>query len=242
MDPTSPNQSLINYSVSGIVIAMNYLSVPEAAAIIGVTDRRVRAMIANGLLAAERIGGRWLLPDTQVDRMAAAPRKPGRPYSPAHAWGLLAIAADRATPWLADRDRRRLSETLSSTTIEDLAPALRRRAELRPWFVHPGVLTDFTADDRTVAAGPSATSRLSYNGPTHLYVSASATDALLSEYRPITDAADPNVIVRIVHGVWPFTEGESVAWPVVVAVDLLEERSDVRARRVAHEILESSHA
>jgi excisionase family DNA binding protein len=221
---------------------MSYLSVPEAAAIIGVTDRRVRAMIADGLLAAERIGGRWLLPDTQVDRVAAAPRKPGRPYSSAHAWGLLAIAADRATPWLAGPDRRRLSTTLASTSIEDLAPALRRRAELRRWFVHPGLLADFMADGRTVATGLSATSRLSYNGPTHLYVRASTIDALRSEYRPITDATDANAGIRAVHGVWPFAEGESVAWPIVVAIDLLDEQSDVRARRVAHEILEGSHA
>lgn len=214
----------------------------EAASMIGVTDRRIRAMIADKLLTAERVGGRWIVTDTEVARLTAAPRRPGRPYLPAHAWGLLAIAGGRLTPWLSDPGRRRLVGTLEETSIDDVAPALRRRADPYHWYVHPGLLTDFVADPRTVVSGLGATGRLRHEGPDLLYVSVADIDALRSEYQPLLDAANPNATVHVVHSAWPFLKGEQVAWPAVVAVDLLDLSLDVRAQRVARDILERSGA
>ncbi|MEN8235678.1 MAG: excisionase family DNA-binding protein [Actinomycetota bacterium] len=221
---------------------MGYMSVQDAADVIGVTDRRIRAMIADGVLGAERVGDRWLLNNSEVDRLHATRRQPGRPYSPPHAWGLLAIAGGRPTPWLSGSENARLAGILESSSIEALAPSLRRRAESHHWYVHPGVLTDFVADRHTVVGGPGAAHGLRYGGPEHLYVPADSVDALRSEYRPLVDAENSNTIMRIVHSAWPFLEGEQEAWPIVVAVDLLDHPLDVRAQRVAREILEGSDA
>lgn len=218
---------------------MSPLSVNETAAILGVSDRRIRTMISDGLLSAERVGGRWILADTEVARSEALRRKPGRPYSPAHAWGLLAIAGSRDPVWLSGAEVRRLTSVLAATSIEDLSPALRRRADPHAWYVHPGLLADLITDERVVVGGHGATQKLRHTGPDALYISAASIDALIAEYQPTLDAKDPNVIVLAIPGAWPFRPGEHVVWDAVAAVDLLEMANDDRARRVAREILEA---
>jgi excisionase family DNA binding protein len=233
---------LYNYSAVGIVIDMSSLSVAEAAAVLGVSNRRIRAMIADGLLAAQRVGGRWVLTDTEIARSAALRREPGRPYSPAHAWGLLAIAGDRSPSWLSGAEQRRLTAVLAKASIEDLSPALRRRAEPHGWCVHPGLLNDLASDERVVVGAHGATRKLRHAGPGALYISADGLDTLREEYQPTLDAASPNVIVLAIHSAWPFRPGEHVVWDVVAAVDLLDQASDDRALRVAREILETANA
>jgi excisionase family DNA binding protein len=225
-----------------MVVDVSSLSVNEAAAALGVSDRRVRTMIADGLLAAERVGGRWILTDTEVARSKALRRKPGRPYSPAYAWGLLAIAGSRNPVWLSGAELRRLIAVLASTSIEDLSPALRRRAEPHAWYVHPGLLTSLAADKRVVVGGHGATRKLRHSGPEVLYISAADLDALSGEYQPTLDAANPNIVMLTIHNAWPFRPGDHVVWDVVAAVDLLEYTNDDRARRVSHELLEAANA
>jgi len=221
---------------------MCLLSVSETADILGVSDRRIRAMIADGLLTATRVGGRWILAGTEVARYEALRRKPGRPYSPAHAWGLLTIAGGRNPAWLSGTELRRLTEVLTNTSIEDLSPALRRRAEPQAWFVHPGLLPDLVADERVVVGGHGATGKLRHMGPESLYVAAADLDALRNEYRPRLDAANPSVVMLAIRSTWPFLPGEHVVWDVVTAIDLLESTDDDRARRVALELLETADA
>lgn len=61
------------------------LSTKDAAAMLGVSQRRVQAMITQGLLAAEKIGGTWLVDEISVaqrmqgDFPAGRPRKGYRP-------------------------------------------------------------------------------------------------------------------------------------------------------------------
>lgn len=61
------------------IIAMkNTITTAEAAARLGVTMRRVQAMIKKGLLPAQNIEGRVYLIDP-ADLAKFKPRKPGRP-------------------------------------------------------------------------------------------------------------------------------------------------------------------
>jgi excisionase family DNA binding protein len=55
------------------------LTTTEAASRLGITPRRVRALIAAGRLAATRIGRDWLVADDALASIAT--RKPGRPRS-----------------------------------------------------------------------------------------------------------------------------------------------------------------
>jgi excisionase family DNA binding protein len=56
-----------------------FVSVPEAAAIIGVTDSLVRRWVRNGTLPSRIVGGRFrVLPRRAVERFSKIERKPGR--------------------------------------------------------------------------------------------------------------------------------------------------------------------
>lgn len=56
---------------------MNLLTVDQAADELGVTARRVRAMIADDRLPAEKVGRDWLI--KKADLVKVKERKPGRP-------------------------------------------------------------------------------------------------------------------------------------------------------------------
>ncbi len=51
----------------------------EAADLLGVTPRRVKALCAAGLLDCKRIGATWAVSRASVAARAAAGSKPGRP-------------------------------------------------------------------------------------------------------------------------------------------------------------------
>lgn len=204
---------------------------------LGVSAERVRQLINSGRLDARRISGRWLVDPGSADRLARRERRAGRPWAPARAWGLLALAAGRNAPWLADADVRRLREVLADRGLAALAPQLQRRADRRSWYVHPGMLDDLLAEDGVVVGGAGASGWLRDRGPVEVYLAADLVDRLVRRYVPDVSAAEPNVIARVVNGPWPFLPGERAAWREVAAVDLLERGDDSRARRVALELL-----
>jgi len=131
---------------------------------------------------------------------------------------------------------------LADTSIENLAPSLRRRAEPHTWYVHPGLLTDLAEDERVVIGGHGATRKLRHSGPGLLYLSAGDLETLAEEYRPMVNAANPNVTMLSIHSAWPFRPGEHLVWDAVAAVDLLETVNDDRANRIARELLEAMDA
>jgi len=64
-----------------MLIKNEWLSVREAADVIGCTDARVRQMLAGGDMAGEKATASvWMIPRREVDRIARLPRrKGGRP-------------------------------------------------------------------------------------------------------------------------------------------------------------------
>ena len=54
-----------------------YISVKQAAEMLGVSGRRVRALIAAKRLPAQQIGGVWII--NAKDLKLVSERKPGRP-------------------------------------------------------------------------------------------------------------------------------------------------------------------
>jgi excisionase family DNA binding protein len=51
----------------------------QAAEVLGVSVRRVQAMIKQGLLPAKKLGRDWFINQTDLERVRATHRKPGRP-------------------------------------------------------------------------------------------------------------------------------------------------------------------
>lgn len=60
------------------------LSVQESAEQLGITATRVRALIAQGVLPAEKVGRAWLLREEDVLQRLSEHKSPGRPASIDH--------------------------------------------------------------------------------------------------------------------------------------------------------------
>lgn len=60
-------------------MAIEYIGVSQAAAIIGVSPGRVRALVRTNRIKAEGIEGRYLIHREEVNRFKSIPRLPGKP-------------------------------------------------------------------------------------------------------------------------------------------------------------------
>jgi excisionase family DNA binding protein len=67
------------FTVDAPVAQAETMTVTAAAALLGVSTRRVNAMIANGVLCAVKVGRDNLVTTASVDSRLAAPRTAGRP-------------------------------------------------------------------------------------------------------------------------------------------------------------------
>jgi len=60
----------------------DFYSVPEAAVVLGVTDGRVRQMLAANEIQGQKLGQKaWAIPRAEVERVAQIPKTTGRPRS-----------------------------------------------------------------------------------------------------------------------------------------------------------------
>jgi excisionase family DNA binding protein len=206
-------------------------SVAQAAATLGVSPQRVRALIAAGALPARRVGGRWLVDGEAVERRRAGDRLPNRPLSPRNAWALLAIAAGErpsgVDPAAASRLRRRLAEQ----GLAGMTSLLVRRARRVAVRVHPGERNRLLEDPALVRSGAAAAAELGLGliapDSAEGYVAAADLDGLVARHA-LRPSGEPNVVLRVVDGPWPFRPGTRIAPLPVVAIDLLED-DDPRA-------------
>lgn len=62
------------------MLEQKWLTVPEAAKIVGCSVQRIRALASDDTLKAERIGERlWLIDKSSAEKLAKTPAKTGRP-------------------------------------------------------------------------------------------------------------------------------------------------------------------
>ena len=228
---------LDKYTDCGSIIDMNVMVVSEAAEALRVSERRVRQLIASGDLRAERFGRQWMVDRDDVSNLRAANRVAGHPFSAANAWGILALVEGKRPAWLSKSGVKRLEGILEERDFEALVPLLRNRAKRKGWYVHPSLLGRLADDPRTVRAGASAAEALVTNESYECYVPFEIAANLADEYVADTNASDPNVVLRAIHGPWPFLPGEDSVGPIVAAVDLLDNAGDERYRRVAAHML-----
>jgi excisionase family DNA binding protein len=58
---------------------MDFLSVPQAAAELKLSEGRIRQLLYSGTLKGERIGWQWVIERAEVERYKTERRRPGRP-------------------------------------------------------------------------------------------------------------------------------------------------------------------
>lgn len=207
------------------------LSVSEAAEQLGVNQARARHLISAGELDAVRLGGRWVVDPASVERRRrlAAPR--GRQFSADRAFGLLMLAAGEPAPWLDRVSRWKLMRELGRAGLHNLAPRLKDRAETLRLRAHPSSLTRIAQEPDVVLSGPSASDELGLGivAPDLLeaYVPDERLNSLARRYRP-GRSSNPNLLLHVVRGLWPFADRRVV--PLSVAVIDLLESDDPRMR------------
>ena len=213
-------------------------SVSESAALLGVSDARVRQLIAAAVLPAALVGNRWVIDDGVLTSFRPAPT--GRPWQPSAAWGLLWVALDRPVEWLTDKQRQRARQR-AANGVSKYTDELRNRSKRTEFSAHPSALERMRADDRIVLSGWSAGSEsgadLLVGGDTvEGYVAHKSMQKLKAVYGLTVAGSSPNVVLRVVDGFWPFAKNERIAPAVVVALDLLE-HNDQRSNRAGKTLL-----
>lgn len=219
--------------------------VRNAAARLQVTPSRVRALIRADLLQAEKIGDRWLVDASSLDRRSAAKAPVGRALKSTNAWAALLLASGangRAASWLKQLSPWALSRIRSRLRKEGLrimAPRLRGRAILHRFRAHPSDLAGIVQEPGVVRGGVSAAADyhidISDPGTIEAYVSEKRLPKLKKKYF-LEPSSSPNVILHAISGSWPFPPSSKVVPVAVAAFDLLE-AEDERSRRAGEELL-----
>lgn len=196
-------------------------------------------MLADGSIVGERVGHVWVIDSEQLRRLENGRPGVGRPWNPASAWALLALA-DGAEPELSPVERSRAKKRLAEG-LEAVAGRLAARADHRCFYGHQSVLARLVDAPEVIRGGISAAVEhgvdLIGGEAFEGYVRVSDVDDLASQLGLEAHAARSNVTLRVVDdSVWPFRVGQRVAGRAVVAIDLFESQ-DPRTRRAGRSLM-----
>jgi excisionase family DNA binding protein len=216
------------------------MGVSDVAEELAVSSRRVRQMLADGVLRGDHVGRAWVVDRASVHEAQRRQFSVGRPWNARSAWAVLALASGDEPELPAVerlRARRRLEEGLEAVVAK-----LGVRADERRFYAHPSVLARLVVVPGFVRSGASAVDDyrvdLAPGEAVEGYVPASAIEGIVGRFALDPDPDRPNVFLRVVDdAVWPFRFDQVVAPLPVVAIDLLES-SDERSRRAGSALLE----
>jgi excisionase family DNA binding protein len=204
------------------------ISIPEAADVLQVSPSRVHALVAHGQVPAVKVGGRWLLERREVERRRRRGALTGRPFAPHNAWALLRLASGERLEGIDPSVRSRMRKALANEGLEQLAPRLVRRGELRHFDAHPGEVPYIVRDPRFVASGASAAATHGLDvlpgNEADGYIRAGAVRKFVADHALQPGAPGANLCLRLVRDeAWAFPADTRVAPLAAVALDLAEE-------------------
>jgi excisionase family DNA binding protein len=219
------------------------ISLAEAAEELALDPSRVRALIVDGALRGEKVGGRWLVARDSVADRLRSPVPPGRPLAARNAWALLLLASGEPVPVDLDPSTRwRLNQALIHQGLVAMRGRFERRAAVHRLWALPGELRALNGDPVLVRTGSSAAGalKLPLAAPDAVdaYVPESRLDGLRSEYG-LEDGgpvAESNVTLRAVHVEAWLLDGRRVVPKAAAALDLAS-YADARSARVGAELL-----
>jgi len=222
---------------------MQIVNVAEAADQLGVSARRVRRMLADGLIPGLRIGRAWAIEQRLLDSFKSHRASVGRPWNPSSAWAVLAVV-DGQDSALAPVDRSRARYRLRERGLLGVVERLAARAQRQRFYGHPSVLGRLENEPSLVLSGVSAAvhhrADILASDFIEAYIPSSQARIIIERNGLEADAERSNIVLRVVDdAVWPFANGVRVAPRAVVAVDLLESE-DERSRRAGLELARRS--
>lgn len=203
------------------------VSVKEAARALGVSPRRVNAMLHAGQLKGRKVGSNWVIEPDSLQRPARA----GRPMSQRNAWAMILERSDWLSPQDAWKLRNRISRLKQRRDPERaVASWLSSRGERLEFSAPaPAVLLD---DARAIPGGVSdPRSMMSSYDLVEVYVHQDDLDKFRADHMMVPSRGRANVVVHSV----PMLPPRPIP-PILLAADLMDHGSD-RDVRQAHEIL-----
>lgn len=222
-----------------IVSMSEVMSGSQVAAHLGVSDRRVRALIDSGQLPGHQIAGRWVVPAEAVS--AFLPRSAGRPMAENSAWSVMSrLAGEDVQMPSRLRDRIGLLEDVPSPHMRLRAWMSGRGRLFRAWAFRP-VIDDLSVDDRLILGGEHGAQNLAPSDHLHAYVAAEDLDPVVNDHnlRAASGERLPNVLLWAVadpDAVPRRPDNPHIAADVVSAMDLLDD-GDPRAVGEASDII-----
>jgi len=231
-------------------MSVDRLSTREVAEQLGVTARRVQALVKQGDLDAVRVGRTLLIEPESVARHQARGSAPTRPLSPRMSWAALlseigTTDIERVSKafGLSSSERGRLMN-LHRRPSADWTWLARRRAHTQRYAVRSAYLADIVTTTGVLTSGVSALDHYNINLTTQVntaevYAQAHVVEMLAREFALRADSAG-NLIVHVLSGidaVTQFLEERTTMPSATVAVDLLE-AGESRARRAGLELLD----
>ncbi len=204
------------------------IAVKEAAQRLGVSESRVRQLLAAGDLGGRLIGRVWLVDGNDVARLQGQQRRSGRPVGPRRAWAIVDLLSGGRAPWLSYSERsqvRSYVSRLDAPDADEWRSMLRGRSELRPVRAHPAAVARLGQLDSVLVAGSAEAVRRGFD----LVVLGEPVPEFympLGEWDPIARSLvlrpshDADLVIRHPVAVWPF-EGRDVIPDAAIAADLL---------------------
>lgn len=216
------------------------LSILQLSERLGVSPSRARAIVASGEIIAERVGGHWV-----VDESDAAKYQPrvGRPLSGLNAWRMVSYSAGGQLPDAHPMEKSRLhsywvSLLDSPDPAAKLCSLLAKRAEKAQFSSSPSDLAELREDQRLRPSGVShPESGLLSNSELEAYVSRKDFEAVVRDWLLVKARAGqrPNVLLHVAEDV------PDELPPLLIAADLAE-RPGVREQQAARDIIRRIHA
>lgn len=214
------------------------MRVEEVAEELGLSQQRVRALLADGRLEGRKIAGRWFVFPGSVERLRRRPEVRGRQLSPSNAWAFLLAASGQDLDGLSPWDRSRLLSRLDSDW-DRWIPRLRDRARAVRFRIHPGSLKKISSDRRLLLSGVSAARQHGMDviarEEIEAYLREQDLPRLVRDYK-LEESSRPNLVLHVIAGDWPFQNDQKFAPPALVAVDLIES-GEARSRRAGNSML-----
>jgi hypothetical protein len=129
------------------------VSTSQLAAMLGLSQQRVRALAAQGALGARRVGGRWVFESGNVE----SARRSARPMTATNAWHLIALAEGEQIDNIRAEERYRLRQRLGRLCDDQADAGLL----LRSWLALRAERIEYEAADATAV---STDERLTLSG------------------------------------------------------------------------------
>ena len=220
-------------------LAFDQVPVSEAAETLEVHPSRVRAMIGDGQLLAQKLGGRWFVDRRSLESRRSRSSLDGRPFSEANAWALLCLSEGQQPEWISKWEISRLRRRLREDGLGKLAPRLRSRASRALFRAHPSILPKLRDDPRLLPSGVSMAAEHQIDivelNEFEAYVSREDLEGVVQQ-NYLEPSWEPNVIFHVAGAQWLQRFVDHAMSPLVSALDLLE-ADDEKSRRAGRNYL-----